>query len=110
MILRFYLNLNSVSLSNEAIEKNSPSSKDRTDRKFVVGVCPSAVIANQSHANGRNYVQNIAHLINYLVHKDYLVALYPNATRVNMNKTHNNDLPLLNDIVNNLHQRQKIKF
>ena len=101
-----------LSLSNEAIEKElSKLQRDRTDRKFVVGVCPSAVIANQSHANGRNYVQNIAHLINYLAHKDYLVALYPNATRSeDMNKTHNNDLPLLNDIVNNLTPETKDKI
>ena len=100
-----------MSLSNKAIEKNSPSSRERADKKFVVGVCPSAVVANQSQANGGDYVQSIVHFINYMAHKGYVVALYPNATRSeDMNKTHNNDLPLLNDIMNNLSSETKDKI
>ena len=46
-----------------------------------------------------------------MAHKGYVVALYPNATRSeDMNKTHNNDLPLLNDIMNNLSSETKDKI
>lgn len=65
----------------------------------IVGVCPSVVIAKRAEAAGWDYYQRMQELISGLVEKGYAVALYPNATRgEDMDKTHNNDLPLLTEI------------
>lgn len=67
--------------------------------QLVVGVCPSIVVAKRARASGWDYAQSIASLIGNLVDRGHVVALYPNATRgEDMDKTHNNDLPLLDDI------------
>lgn len=93
-----------LSLTCHDLEKELAKLKRlRTDGRFVVGVCPSIVVAKNAYANGWDYVQGMANLINDLVHKGYVVALYPNATRGDeMNRSHNNDLPLLNDISDKL--------
>ncbi len=93
-----------LSLTCHDLEKELVKLKKlRIDGKFVVGVCPSIVVAKNAYANGWDYVQGMANLVNDLVHKGHVVALYPNATRGDeMNKTHNNDLPLLNDISDKL--------
>ncbi len=100
-----------LSLTDQVIKKKLEKLKRlRINGKLVVGVCPSIVVAKHAHTNGWDYVQSIVHLINELVHKGYVVALYPNATRSeDMNKTHNNDLPLLNDIWNKLPSETKDK-
>ena len=94
----------SLSLTCQDFKKEFTKLKRlRIDGRLVVGVCPSVVVAKNTYANGWDYVQGIANLINDLVHKGHVVALYPNATRGDgMNKTHNNDLPLLNDISDKL--------
>ena len=101
-----------LSLTDQVIEKELVKLKRlRADGRLVVGVCPSIVVAKHAHANGWDYVQSIANLINDLVRKGYVVALYPNATRGDdMDKMHNNDLPLLNDIRNKLSSVTKDKL
>ncbi len=67
--------------------------------QMLVGVCPSTVVAKRAAVAGWDYAQSIAKLMDDLIARGYLVVLYPNATRgEDMDKTHNNDLPLLNDI------------
>jgi polysaccharide pyruvyl transferase WcaK-like protein len=74
----------------------------KTDR-IIVGICPSAVISKRAEADGWNYRQRMCELISGLVHRGYTVAMYPNATRgEDMDKPHNNDLPLLKTILESL--------
>lgn len=88
------------SLPSKGLEEDLLKLKSlRSNGQLVVGVCPSIVVAKRARASGWDYAQGIAHLIDDLVGKGYMVALYPNATRgEDMDKTHNNDLPLLEDI------------
>jgi polysaccharide pyruvyl transferase WcaK-like protein len=66
----------------------------------VVGVCPSIVIAKRRQAEGQDYAKEMAAIVKRLAESGYTVALFPNATRGDdMDKMHNNDLPLLNDII-----------
>jgi colanic acid/amylovoran biosynthesis protein len=67
--------------------------------RIIIGVCPSSVVAKRAHSIGWDYAKSIADLISDLVRRDYVIALYPNATRgEDMESDHNNDLPLLNNI------------
>ncbi|MEX2964193.1 polysaccharide pyruvyl transferase family protein [Microbulbifer sp. TYP-18] len=76
----------------------------------VVGVCPSVVIAKRAEAAGWDYRLRMLELINGLTQRGYVVVLYPNATRgEDMDKTHNNDLPLLAAIASGLTQEVKEK-
>lgn len=78
------------------LERLHPSAK-------VVGVCPSIVVARRRQAQGQDYAQEVADLVAKIVASGHAVALFPNATRGDdMDKTHNNDLPLLHDIVERL--------
>lgn len=75
----------------------------RESGRTIVGVCPSVVVAKRAAAAGWNYRQRMCELIAVLVERGHTVALYPNATRgQDMNKSHNNDLPLLQDIYHRL--------
>lgn len=61
--------------------------------KPIIGICPSVVIAN---LDTTDYLDNMINLVSALVKLRYCVVIYPNATRCDdMNKTHNNDLPLI---------------
>lgn len=93
-----------LSLPAEGLEeKLSELNVFRQADKIIVGVCPSVVIAKRAEAAGWNYHQRMLELISGLVEKGYAVALYPNATRgEDLDKTHNNDLPLLAEIKKNL--------
>ena len=80
----------------------------RNSGRRVIGVCPSIVIAVRSTASGGDYNRRIHELITCLVARGYCVALYPNATRgKDMDKTHNNDLPLLDTILEGLDPKTK---
>lgn len=69
----------------------------------VVGICPSVVVATRACAAGWDYRHRMLELVTGLVEYGYSVALYPNATRgEDMDKTHNNDLPLLESILQGL--------
>ena len=64
--------------------------------KQLVGVCPSVVVARRRRAHGHDYAAEIARLVERLLATGHGVVLFPNATRGNdMDKEHNNDLPLL---------------
>jgi colanic acid/amylovoran biosynthesis protein len=73
---------------------------------LIIGICPSAVIAKKAAADGRDYPGWMARLITELVTMGQGVAMYPNATR-NLKETrlHNNDLPLLREILTRLDPR-----
>jgi polysaccharide pyruvyl transferase WcaK-like protein len=92
------------SIPSEGLEEDLFKLKSlRSNGQLVVGVCPSIVVAKRARASGWDYAQSIAHLIDDLVGKGCVVALYPNATRgEDMDKTHNNDLPLLEGIEHKL--------
>ncbi|MBK9441200.1 MAG: polysaccharide pyruvyl transferase family protein [Comamonadaceae bacterium] len=93
-----------LSIPRKGLEKNLVRLESLcSNGRLVVGVCPSVVVAKRARASGWDYAQSIAKLIGDLVGKGYVVALYPNATRgEDMDKTHNNDLPLLDDVERNL--------
>ncbi len=74
----------------------------------VVGVCPSIVVAKRATASGWDYAALMRELLTGLVQRGYGVALFPNATRgEDMDKTHNNDLPLLHEIHDGLDAQTK---
>ncbi|PHR30067.1 MAG: hypothetical protein COA36_01405 [Desulfotalea sp.] len=80
----------------------------RKSGKCIIGVCPSIVVAVRSEATGGDYILRMQELIAELVDRGYSVALYPNATRgEDMDKTHNNDLPLLDSILQGLDSETK---
>ena len=75
----------------------------RNRGQLVIGVCPSVVVAGKAHRSGWDYATRMQQLITALVHDGHSVVLYPNATRgSDMNSTHNNDLPLLHEILDGL--------
>ncbi|MHB9140070.1 MAG: polysaccharide pyruvyl transferase family protein [Victivallaceae bacterium] len=54
-------------------------------------------------AQGNDYVREMCDLLESLLRRNYGVVLFPNATRGDdMDKTHNNDLPLLKQILSRL--------
>jgi len=98
-----------LSLPSKGLEEDLE--KLRTDGQLVIGVCPSVVVAKRAQASGWDYPQSIAQLIDDIVSEGYLVALYPNATRgEDMDTSHNNDLPLLDDIERKLSSQVKEKM
>lgn len=89
--------------TNDLIETLSKLQDKRNTGQIVVGVCPSIVVAKRAQKTGWDYSQSIADLIVELAERGHEIALYPNATRgEDMDKTHNNDLPLLEDITRKL--------
>lgn len=72
----------------------------RAAGQTLVGVCPSVVVATRAERAGWDYGQRMGELIRGLVARGHAVVLYPNATRgEDMDKIHNNDLPLLETIL-----------
>lgn len=86
----------------------------RNLNKIVIGICPSNVLSITTKNTSWDYEQSLRFLIEELVSNGYVVAIYPNATRhLHPQKTHNNDLPLLNSIYSELNeetQKETILF
>ena len=62
----------------------------------IIGICPSSVVAKKA---GQPYIDNFVRLIEQLLEGGNAVVLFPNATRADhMDKSFNNDLPLLRSI------------
>ncbi len=82
---------------------------DKTSR--VVGVSPSVVMRKKVDAAGGSYVREIVDFIDYVTSKKgYKVALIPHSVRTGTDKTHNNDLPLCQEIYAKLSDKKKVLF
>lgn len=82
--------------------------KEKENGEILVGICPSVVIAKQAEVAGWDYVGRMTELVEKIIEEGYKVVIYPNATRANdMDKSHNNDLPLLNEIFSNINNDYK---
>lgn len=84
-------------------EKLSKLNSLHDNGKLIVGICPSVVVSIRAEKAGWDYQARMQELVSEMVGRGYVVALYPNATRgEDMDKTHNNDLPLLDGILQGL--------
>lgn len=71
--------------------------------RLIIGLCPSVVVAKKAKSAGWDYDKFIINLIIAIVELGFTVAFYPNATRAEeMHALHNNDLPLLERIYQQL--------
>lgn len=72
----------------------------KKEGKTIVGVCPSVVVSIQTDSEGLDYKKIMQDILIGLVKNNYIIAFYPNATRGDdMDKDHNNDLPLMHEIL-----------
>jgi len=68
----------------------------------IIGVCPSAVLAQKCDSQKKDYRDIIAKICAALITAGYVVVLFPNATRGNTTKLRNNDLPVIKNIFDRL--------
>ncbi|MEZ0121966.1 MAG: polysaccharide pyruvyl transferase family protein [Candidatus Reddybacter sp.] len=95
----FCLSRELVDISKELVELETLKKSGR----IIVGICPSVVVAIGAEKAGWDYQARMQELISRITNHGYIVALYPNATRgEDMDKTHNNDLPLIHGIIQGL--------
>lgn len=74
----------------------------------VVGISPSVVIKKKLDASGIDYTNLTAEFVDWLItDKKYKVALIPHSVRLNTDKTHNNDLPMTQEIFNLVNNKDK---
>jgi polysaccharide pyruvyl transferase WcaK-like protein len=97
-------------VSQPAKAVDEKMSEIKKQQGLVVGLCPSIVVAKKAMKNGEDYIGNMVNLITQIVQHGYSVVMYPNATRGDdMDKSHNNDLPLLTDIEKAIPQQVREK-
>ena len=94
--------------------------KKLADQKFdatffegtkVVGISPSVVMQKKVDAAGGSYVREMVEFIDYVTQeKGYKVALLPHSVRTGTDKTHNNDLPLCQEIFAKVAMKDKVLF
>lgn len=100
------------SLSKPELE-NFPASKSLVESaknagKGVVGICPSIVVHKKAEKAGWNYADMVAKIVSALSCKGYHVVLFPNATRgSDASMRHNNDLPLIENIFQELKEDER---
>ncbi len=64
----------------------------------LVGVAPSVVMKKKVDASGLSYVEEMVKFIKFLERRGYRVLIVPHSVRTGTDKAHNNDLPLCNEI------------
>ncbi|MCF8361001.1 MAG: polysaccharide pyruvyl transferase family protein [Prolixibacteraceae bacterium] len=75
----------------------------KTQKRQLIGVCPSSVVERASHNKGIDYQDFLQNLILELIDKGYFPVIFPNATKEHKPGTRrNNDIPLIHDLVNKL--------
>lgn len=99
----------------DVTKQEKKAAENYYDPKFfkgaeVVGVSPSVVMQKKIDKKGGNYTQLISEFIDDLIKTGHKVALIPHSVRKNTTKTHNNDLPLCNDIYKNLRSQKDCLF
>jgi len=78
----------------------------RASGRPVMGVCPSAVIARKTTAQGGDYVEFLANLVQACVDHDLYVLLFSNSMREHFpHKRKNNDLPYIQETIERLKVR-----
>ena len=94
---------------SDTLTQESPEQLERfigglpTEKKRVIGICPSSVLAVTMQRRGKDYSQLIARLCNELLSHGYTIVLYPNATRASHGDSlRNNDLPIIKEITDHL--------
>jgi len=79
----------------------------KLNEKTLVGICPSSVIEGYNKKIGVSYVNIVVEIIERLIQKGYTPVIFPNATKnLTSKKKHNNDLPLIQDILNGLSNKE----
>jgi polysaccharide pyruvyl transferase WcaK-like protein len=76
----------------------------------VVGVCPSVVMQKKIAARGGDYVDQIVRLIERLRAQGKPVLLIPHSVRTGTHRTHNNDMPLCQEIHSRLRLGDDLLF
>lgn len=100
----------------EMTDGEKRSAQQQIDMTFfgkekVVGVSPSVVMKKKVDAAGKSYVREMVDFIDYLTDtKGYKVVLLPHSVRTGTDKTHNNDLPLCQEIFAKLASKDKVLF
>lgn len=99
----------------EVTEDDKKSAEKKFDKNFfskskVTGVSPSVVMRKKVDAAGGSYVREIVEFIDYVTTKGEKVALIPHSVRTGTDKTHNNDLPLCQEIYAKLTHKDKVLF
>ena len=85
--------------ANNLLSKLSILHTLQQDGKIIIGVCPSIVIAKRAKKDGWDYQKFMLMVVQQLAKRGFVIAIYPNATRgEDMDKTHNNDLPLIDTL------------
>lgn len=93
-------------------EASTVTDLGRIDRlrgsQSIIGLCPSIVVGKRRRSQGHDYAREIADLTARLLSQGHAVVLFSNATRGDdMDKEHNNDLPLLREIAGLLAAREE---
>lgn len=101
----------------DVTKEDAMLAEQKFDTKFfsgktkVVGISPSVVMRKKVDAAGGSYVREMVEFIEYVTNKKgYKVALIPHSVRTGTDKTHNNDLPLCQEIYNKLADRKNVLF
>lgn len=101
----------------DVTKDDQKAAEQKFDVKFfdakskVVGVSPSVVMRKKVDAAGGSYVREIVDFIDYVTSKKgYKVALIPHSVRTGTDKTHNNDLPLCQEVYAKLADKKKVLF
>lgn len=68
------------------------------EKRKIVGLCPSSVVASKARKNGENYPLKLYRLVELLVNAGFSVLIFPNATRQSSLKLRNNDIPVIEEI------------
>lgn len=76
----------------------------------IVGVCPSVVLQRKVDARGGDYVGQMAGFIESVRAQGKRVLLIPHSVRTGTSKTHNNDLPLCQEIHSRLRLGDDLLF
>src|SRR5690606_7365026 len=79
----------------------------RSEGTILVGLCPSVVVAKKARKAGWDYAAMLARIAQITTERGWTVALFPNATRSEPDVEHNNDLPLLKDVLSRLSTQER---
>jgi polysaccharide pyruvyl transferase WcaK-like protein len=88
----------------EIIKRNTFAKKE----KAVVGISPSQVVYKNCMNKNANYPLIFAAFIDRLVTNRYDVVLIPHSVRKGTQKTHNNDLPVLEKIFSHICNKEEV--
>ncbi len=78
--------------------------------KVTVGISPNSIVASACEKKGIKHTQIFAQFIDFLIENNYQPVLIPHSAKLNSKNRHNNDIPVIDEIIKQVRSPERLMY